>query len=1000
MAESPVKIWIPALATALLLTGALTGGVFFFRYLHRSPVAVGTRFGGVVRDLGGGRAEISGLRFDRVPEMAGLVEELARFDQLPQIEFRGAAQLPGLEPVSFFVRAVSGGRPGLRKIDFQLNSESGCTLSGAGEVDIPSKWAELTVKGEKMGVPELAALGLVLPDDLAFHGTVAEFTARFRLAGAGFAPIGVPEITGRLDDGARLALHALTLAGPVGGFRLAADPAGHPRIVFPDATLRFFHLAVKSPEITFDGDRKLLLTGAAAPLPPARSSAPLAFTGEIAADSLNWKFEAKSAQTLIFHRSGCTAVLDKLEVSGQGGRNRGRVRIGGSGESLTFRPDVGAAQLWTGAGAQFSGESEFSIDKNGLFRVEKQTLSLDLDRLFLADPLLSVVAGKTAIELKTGAASDAVDFQFKTESLQCAAKDRTLRLAGFGASGSLAFAGGELRKFAGVRLEAAASEWRAGGRRIAAESLTGLADFNLRPESPGRNLALKLALVKVQAESGGRILDAAAADWALEAELRPQNWNPAQLASRIDLRGGRLTLAAAAAGFESAAAAFRQPGVEDEPESWEIEAGGFSLRPNSGKAADDRSGPLPGIWTLTADRLAVAGRRHLDGTEGRVKLDGGKISGADFELSGIELELPFVPPAAGVVPKGRFVVAAVAGKTGLLQSIQAEVTCRGAELAYRGRTGSGFFAGNGFFFTGRLERSAGGGRLVTEFNLPSAQLNAPVELSELLPLPGRIGYSGRLGAAGVLTLGFDHSDLTLGFELDGDAAAGGVRFEKLAGTLFHPVGGGAASKLRFRSCSAGKLVSGEGELVLACRDSTLALQAVDAAGWGGFVQLRQPAAMTRGMEKLHLDLAVKSIDASALFPPAEWKNCIDRTVSGALTVELDARGGRMAGAELKADAPGKMRMAPMEKFRLRGNSGENLLRFASAAWADFDFQQLGLRVRRLDNRWLLRLDAEGRPAAPIPFVYGRDGFRPAAPGEYGFDGEVEIGGDYSIEIAD
>lgn len=1000
MAKIPVKIWIPALAAALLLAGAVTVGVFFFRYLHRSPVTVGTRFGGVVRDLGGGRAEISGLRFDRVPDMAQLVEELARFERLPQIEFRGAAQLPGLDPVSFFVRAVSGGRPGLRKIDFQLSSDSGRTLSGAGEVDLVSKWAELTVKGEKMGAAELAALGLILPDHLAFHGTVAEFSARFRLAGAGFAPVGVPEISGRLDDGARLTLHALALAGPIGGFRVAADPMGHFRIVFADATLRFFHLEVKSPEITLDGGRKLLLAGAAVPLPPNRSSAPLMFTGEIAADSLNWKFEAKSAQTLIFHRSGCTAVLEKLEFSGQGGRNRGKVRIGGSGESLTCRPDAGAAQLWTGSGLQFSGESEFAIDKNGLFRVEKQALALDFDRVFLSDPLLSVIAGKTAVELKTGTEADAPVFQFRTDGIECAAKDRTLRLAGFGASGSLAFVAGELRKFVGVRLEASASEWRAGGRRIAAESLTGLADFNLRPEAPGRNLALKLALVKPQAEGGGRVLEAATADWALDAELRPENWNPAQLSSRIALRRGSLARTAIAACFETVSAAFRQPGIEEEPEEWEIEAGGFSLRPNPGKAADGGRGPLPGTWALTADTLTFAGRHHLDGAEGRLKLDGGKISGADFELSGIELELPFVPPSAGVVPKGRFAVAAVGGKTGLLQSIQAEVTCRGADLAYRGRTGSGFFAGNGFFFTGKLDRRDGVDRLVTEFNLPSAQLTAPVELSELLPLPGPIRYSGRLGAAGVLTLGFDRSDLKLGFELDGDAATGGLRFEKLTGTIFHPVGGDAESKLRFRSFSAGKLVSGEGELVLACRNSTFALQAVDAAGWSGFVQLRQPVGLDHGMEKLHLDLAVKSIDASALFPPAAWKSCIDRTVSGALTVELDHRAGRMVSAELKADAPGKMRMTPMEKFRLRGNSGETLLRFAAAAWADFDFQQLRLRVRRLENHWLLHLDADGRPAAPIPFVYTKEGFRPAAPGEYGFDGEVDIGGDYAIEVAD
>ena len=55
--------------------------------------------------------------------------------------------------------------------------------------------------------------------------------------------------------------------------------------------------------------------------------------------------------------------------------------------------------------------------------------------------------------------------------------------------------------------------------------------------------------------------------------------------------------------------------------------------------------------------------------------------------------------------------------------------------------------------------------------------------------------------------------------------------------------------------------------------------------------------------------------------------------------------------------------------------------------SQFDFSLLPGEVS-------VKIQADGVPAAPVPFVYqGRSGnspFRPATPGERGFDGEVEL----------
>ena len=63
---------------------------------------------------------------------------------------------------------------------------------------------------------------------------------------------------------------------------------------------------------------------------------------------------------------------------------------------------------------------------------------------------------------------------------------------------------------------------------------------------------------------------------------------------------------------------------------------------------------------------------------------------------------------------------------------------------------------------------------------------------------------------------------------------------------------------------------------------------------------------------------------------------------------------------------------------------------------NFDAQRLQVLLRPRADVRQLRLIADGRPLAPVPFVYENGRFRPVRAGEYGFDGEVAISGDYRL----
>ena len=92
----------------------------------------------------------------------------------------------------------------------------------------------------------------------------------------------------------------------------------------------------------------------------------------------------------------------------------------------------------------------------------------------------------------------------------------------------------------------------------------------------------------------------------------------------------------------------------------------------------------------------------------------------------------------------------------------------------------------------------------------------------------------------------------------------------------------------------------------------------------------------------------------------------------------------------------------MERYRYVPEEGADpeLFEFVAAAWKDFDAQRLQLLLRPHSDARQLRLTAEGRPVAPVPFIYENGRFRPARDGEFGFDGEVAISGDYRLPSAD
>ena len=90
-----------------------------------------------------------------------------------------------------------------------------------------------------------------------------------------------------------------------------------------------------------------------------------------------------------------------------------------------------------------------------------------------------------------------------------------------------------------------------------------------------------------------------------------------------------------------------------------------------------------------------------------------------------------------------------------------------------------------------------------------------------------------------------------------------------------------------------------------------------------------------------------------------------------------------AGSLLKLDLPDK------NMFKVRNKAYQN---FAMAALKAFKTTQTQFDFTANTSEIAMQVKAEGTPAEPIDFVYtgSNPPFRPAEPGEKGFDGEIEL----------
>ena len=146
------------------------------------------------------------------------------------------------------------------------------------------------------------------------------------------------------------------------------------------------------------------------------------------------------------------------------------------------------------------------------------------------------------------------------------------------------------------------------------------------------------------------------------------------------------------------------------------------------------------------------------------------------------------------------------------------------------------------------------------------------------------------------------------------------------------------------------------------------------------------------------EFQVKGIQLAGLLPISGWQDAVHGKFSG--TVSLN-EAFQVEKGDLKSDGAGSLALAGMEKYRLlpKKEFDMNALAFTTAAFREFQFNTLALRLIRRKNGVLLRISGEGRPAKAVPFVLEKSGlFRPAISGERGFDGNVEIGCGYRIPL--
>ncbi|MGE4564968.1 MAG: hypothetical protein AB7F32_08855, partial [Victivallaceae bacterium] len=846
---------------------------------------------------------------------------------------------------------------------------------------------------------DLANFRVKLPRGTAFEGPV-QLTAKGTLKNGRLAE--APEIEGVFTRGSRLFLGPFRLLAG-GRFVLGSTPDGAPQLSLPDARLTLANLELGDLEFVFAGHDNVHFSGQLQPQTPQQFSRALPFSGQCALSSGDWSIHAELTERCSITTARALVQLTSLAVNARGSAGGGSIDYQGNADSLSLRPDDSGRRLWSGTGVKLRGEIELERNSTGQLAVKAENRIFDFANFELSDGGRFFQAENLHLETGFTPQGTNVDFRLEAANIRAEQLDEIFAVEQFRAAGSIMIAAGSIVRLDKFTAGAAAlrlhqPDWLFDARELSAEG-----GFDRRREEPGDNLEFTVLATEIAvADRSGNRFQAPHGAWKLSAELRTADRRPGVWHHR----------------FNSDAATWNQTRPQSDftakltkPElALTIADAGLALQQIELKIdrltgnmqwknpAPFRSGLFSRSWNFDFAGLELGLERNLDGFKGKFRLADGALSEPDrkIELSGLALEIPFVPPASADAPAGQLGIKKVLMPQKIIESVEGTIGGKGNVISYKGLTRSALFAGGGLFFNGRTGIQGSSWNSVTEFSMPSTMLNGELHLAELLQLPGSWRFLGRMSATGELRFGESEPREELALHLSGDVADGNAAFAGLTGEIVLPDRLDRRHTFSFRSFAGKDFQTGGGKLEL-CGGK---LAAADFAAWGGNWQLRAGRPGPEG--GMLYDFEVTGLVPGALITNPAWKDAVtETTLAGTVTLLVDGAGQpRLSGAELTAERAGVMRFGGLEKFRVLPGGGMDpeLVEFAAAAWKHFEFKKLKLKLKTGRGGILLQVAADGRAATPVPFVYEKNRFRRALPTEYGFDAEIEVTGDYRIPL--
>lgn len=890
-------------------------------------------------------AELADVRWTRFPTWG----ELAKLPGKSKIKIEGKWQMAG-DPAPVPFQCLLDRQSGSTyRVSFRLNHGAGQRLIAAGDVDWARRSSALDFQGdfsaeqyrEYFGIlPELKKGSVEVRGSALWVGDRTSFPALvISPAGNSVLQMGPFPLTGGKIE------RRETFSG---------------KIEYEASGMTVFAGGIKlyPSEISTDS-QKAFLKFVVEPASPWQSSVALRGEGECAlSEDGAWSVRAELPEAGVFRKEALILPLRRCLLQGNGNTQGGKWIFDGEGASATYLNTSGTA---TAANIRLNGECPFFFsEEKAPFMPESVSLS----------------CGKLEIPHMSGR----IEFSQYRGTYQ-------LQQAG----GRLY--SGQARRVTweqpgGGALLLISPEWHlpmlhAGDKWFSAER--------------GELRAEKMQLTNPQWQAAAEKITCAlvlkAQSW--ELDLVPETLQISTKGISSVLQGGnfqirgshkdggsRVAISGAGTGM-----VFQAAGVQGACREWRLNSGlsadfaSCSLFSLSGKSWHGKFGGT-GNWTAEKITLeCTPGKREQ--WSGQIALAGGSFSSPELAGTGVFVQLPFGgADVAGCKIKAeqiRYKQMAFDGVMLDLQNAPDGVTLRG-----RGKYA---LTGGACFVTGDIRQDWKQGNL--EYSVPAATLTKEWNAADILPLAGGWHFSGKMGESGRIHWQNGLPEWRRKCTFSGFARNGHCMIEDISGQV-EPVNGEIADgRLLFRRLTSVAGEGSEGEVLFRTEKKNIILQEARFNAWGGQWKWIQNG-----------EFQVKGIDLSGLLPLADWPKAVSGKFSGSLT--LDDQFSVLRG-DLKSDTAGKLALAGLEKYRLlpKTDLDTNLLSFTTAAFRDFQFRTLSLRIVGRKNSVLLRFSGEGRPVKPIPFVLEKDGlFRPAVGNELGFDGNVEIGCGYRIPVSD